>query len=109
MRNMEEARGKVSLSGFGLDEAEKLVVNDIVKHYEYKISERTEYDYIKIDLKKTKKGNAFLHEVRGTLKVKNEIFTSEVTGFNLFAVTSEVLEKLLNELSHKQRTRRQVK
>ena len=98
MRNMEEARGKVSLSGFELDEAEKAIVDNIIKSWQHKISERTEYDYIKIDLKKTKKGNNFLHEVKGTLKKRNELFTSQATDFNLFAATAEVLEKLLNNI-----------
>lgn len=105
---MTEAGGRILLAGFELEPAERAIVDNIVKNYNHKISERGDYEFIKLDLKKTQKGKNFLHHVRGTLKAGRLLLKSEATDYNLFASVAEVLENLLNELTHKLRTRRQI-
>ncbi|MBM3233636.1 hypothetical protein FJZ19_00915 [Candidatus Pacearchaeota archaeon] len=101
------ANGKIFLSGFELEEAEKAIVGNIINNYKHKIDERAEYEYIKLRLKKSRRGKAFLHEVKGSLKKDNKILNSKSTDYNLFAATAEVMENLMNEMIHKMRTRRQ--
>lgn len=104
---MNEAGGKIILAGFELDPAEIAIVDNITKSYNHKISERAEYDYIKLDLKKTQKGKQYLHQIKGSLKAGNLLFKSETEDYNLFSAVAEVLDKMLNELTHKTRTSRQ--
>ncbi|MBU3913036.1 MAG: hypothetical protein KKB21_00365 [Nanoarchaeota archaeon] len=104
---MEESDGKVLLSGFDLDESEMVIANNVIKNYEHKISERTSYDYLRLRLRKSRKAKTFLHQVEGELKIKNKRFGAKEDGYNLFSVLAEVLEKLLNELTHTLRTARQ--
>ena len=99
--------GKIFLSGFELDEAEKAIVGNIINNYKHKIEERADYEYIKLRLKKSRRGKAFLHEIKGSLKIDNKTFNSKVADYNLFAATAEVMEKLMNEMIHKMRTKRQ--
>lgn len=101
--------GKILLSGFELEPAERAIVDNILKNYNHKISERGDYEYIKLDLKKTQKGKNFLNYIRGTLKSGKLLLKSETTDYNLFAAVAEVLDKLLIERIHKSRTSRQKK
>ena len=104
---MDERSGKVLLSGFEIDEVEKVIVNNMLKNYEQKILERAPYDYLKLRLRKSQKAKTFLHAVEGELKIKNKVFRAKETGYNLFSVLADVLERLLNELVHTERTSRQ--
>lgn len=106
---MAETKGKVLLSGFELDEAEKAICDNIIKNHVSKIRERDDFDYVKLRLRKSQRGNNFLHEIEGSLKSRNQIFTSKSQDFNLFSALAETMEKLLNELVHKLRTSRQRK
>lgn len=106
---MEEDKGKVLLAGFKLDEAEKSIVNNIIKNHVSKIKERADFDYIKLRLRKSQRGKNFLHEIEGSLKARRGIFTAKTTDFNLFSALAEVMEKLMNEMIHKLRTSRQRK
>lgn len=106
---MDESKGKVLLSGFELDAVEKAICDNVIKSHIKKIEEKSEFEYLKLRLRKVKKGNNCLHMVEGTLKVRREIFTSKTEDFNLFSGLAEVMEKLLNELNHKLRTSRQRK
>lgn len=104
---MTEAEGKIFLSGFELEPAEKAIADNVIKSYSHKIKERAGYDYIKLSLKKSQRGRVCLHKVRGTLKKGALVLTSKAEDYNLFSAIAEVLEKLLNELVHKSRTSRQ--
>lgn len=97
---------KILLAGFNLEPAERAIVDNIINNYNHKISERIDYDYIKLDLKKTQKAKKFLHDVRGTLKAGKLLLKSAATDYNLFSALAEVLENLLNELVHKSKTKR---
>lgn len=105
---MEEA-GKLILAGFELEPAEKAIADNVIKSYEHKIRERIAYDYISLRLRKNARGKGFLHEIEGKLKARNALMTSQATDYNLFAAIADTMEKLLNELVHKQRTSRQRK
>lgn len=104
---MAEEQGKIYLSGFELDPAEKAIVDNILRNYSHKIGERADFEYLKLRLKKSQKAKTFLHAVEGELKIENKVFRAKETDYNLFSVLADVLEKLLNELVHTQRTRRQ--
>ena len=103
---MEEDRGKLFLAGFDLEPAEKAILENLIKNYTYKISERTKYEWIRLRMKKSKKGKAFLHELKAEMKA-GRIFTASSADYNLFSAASEVFEKLLNEVAHNIRTSRQ--
>ena len=100
---MTEMPGKVLLSGFDLEPAEKLIAENVVRNFSRKISERSSYEYLKLRLKKSRKGKTFLHQVSGELKIKNKKFEAEASDYNLFSVLADVLEKLLNEMIHSER------
>jgi ribosome-associated translation inhibitor RaiA len=106
---MAETKGKILLSGFELDAAERAICDNVIKSHVSKITERADFDYIKIRLRKSQRGKNYLHEIEGTLKVRNQVFTAKTQDFNLFSALAEVMEKLLNELVHKLRTNRQRK
>jgi len=106
---MAEDKGKILLSGFDLDEAEKAICNNIIQNYKHKISERADFEYIKLRLRKSQKGKTYIHEIRADLKAGNQVFNTKTTDFNLFSGLAEAMEKLLNELVHKLRTSRQKK
>lgn len=99
--------GKILLTGFDIEPAEKVIADNIIRNYERKISDRSDYEYIKLRLKKSEKGKKFLHEVEGELRLKNKRFTAKNADLNLFSVLADVLEKLLHEAEHSLRTRRQ--
>ena len=104
---MTDGQGNVMLSGFEMDPAEKAIVDNIIRNYSHKIGERADIDYLKLRLKKSEKAKTFLHAVEGELKIKNKAFRAKETGYNLFSVLADVLERLLNELVHTERTSRQ--
>ena len=106
---MDQTNGKVFLTGFELEPAEKAITDNILKNYSHKIGERAEYEYLRLRLKKSQHGKAYHHDVDGKFKVGNNVFSAKVTDYNLFSAVAEVLEKLLNEMTHKIRTNRQTK
>ena len=106
---MTETKGKILLSGFELEAAERAICDNIIKNNVSKIKERGDFEYIKIRLRKSQRGKNYLHEIEGTLKVENQIFTAKTQDFNLFSALAESMEKLLNELVHQHRTSRQKK
>jgi|SRR3989344_5558494 len=105
---VEKTKGKVLLSGFSLDQGEKAIINNLIANYVEKIEHKIDFQEIKLRLKKSQRGKAFLHEVKGTLTVEGKQFKTEKTDYNLLAVISEVFEKLMSEAEHKKRTRRQI-
>ena len=94
---------KVLLSGFDMEPAERAIAEKVIRNFSRKISERSSYEYLKLRLKKSRKGKNFLHQVRGELKIKNKKFEAEASDYNLFSVLADVMEKLLNEMVHSQR------
>jgi hypothetical protein len=95
--------GKVLLTGFQMDPAEKAIVDNIIRNYDHKLSERSSYDHLKLRLKTSKKGNNVLHEVEGELKVNKQILSAKSADYNLFSVLADVLDNLLKEMVHRQR------
>ncbi len=103
-----EGSGKVVLSGFNLDPEEMIAVNNVVKNYSDKMNHKIGFKELRLRLKKSLHGKAFLHEIRGTL-ITDKQYKSTVTDYNLYAVIAEVLEKLMHEAEHNERTNRQKK
>jgi len=92
---------RISFSGFDLEESEQGRVNEIIEKYFKKIDEKLkDFQQIKLRLKKSPHGKAFLHEVQGDIIINNKIFTSKYADYNLYNALSEVFEKLLMELEH---------
>lgn len=102
------AGGKIVLSGFKLEPAEKAVVDNLIKNYQNKIAEKIGFQELKLRMKKSARGKTFLHEVQGTL-LAGKTFNTRVVEFNLFSALSEAIEKLMHEAEHFQRTARQKK
>lgn len=105
---MEEAEGKIVLTGFSMEPAEKAIVDNLIKNYQHKIREKVRYKEVKLRLKKSTRGKAFWHEVQGSL-ITDKMFNAEAGDFNLFSAISEVLDKLMHEVEHTLRTKRQEK
>jgi len=98
-------RGKVLLSGFNLDKAEKSIANNLVQNYISKIKLRLGFKEVKLRLKKSRHGKTFLHEVQGTLlsPISKKLFKAKATDYNLFSAMADVFEKLMKEAEHKLR------
>ena len=104
----DKAKGKVILSSFKLDPAEKAIVDNLIANYKDKISEKISFQEIRLLLKKKLHGKAFFHEVRGNL-IAGKIYSAKSEGFNLLAAIGECMEKLMHEAEHNKRTSRQKK
>ena len=93
-----ELGGRIVLSGFSLEPIEMIVVKKIVGTYAKKISEKGDYDEIKITLKKVEKNKMFLHTIKANVKLKNnKILSSESEHKNLYTALSEVLDKIYEQ------------
>jgi len=97
--------GKITLSGFKLEEAEKAIVDNLIRSYKDKISEKIKFDEVRLRMKKSARGKTFLHEVQGVMMPGR--FNAKVTDYNLFSALSGVLEKLTHEAEHNKRFNRQ--
>lgn len=101
---------KVTVSGFDLEPVEKNLVNIVIDHYENKIKNHIGYDEIKLRLRKSEHGKAFLHQISGTIILNSkEMLNAEASNYNMFHALAEVFDKLLSEAEHKTRTSRQKK
>ena len=68
---------KISLSGFELEHSEQVRANELIERYLNKINDRLQdYQEIKLRLRKSQHGKAFLHEVEGDIILKGKIITS---------------------------------
>jgi len=101
------AEGKIILSGFSLEPAEKAIVDNLIQNYKNKITEKLGYEEIRLRLKKSKHGKAFLHEVQGTL-IRGKRYNTKVIDYNLFSAIAETFEKLMREAEHEKRTRKEI-
>ena len=100
--------GKILLSGFKLEAAEKTIADNMLKNYQAKL-ERVSFDYLKLDLRQkphSKHGKETLYELNGLLFAGKK-FSSRAEGLNLFLIIAEVLDNLLQEAEHVRRTKRQ--
>jgi len=95
----EAINGKIILTGFKLDPVEKSMIERIIRTYKHKIGEKIKYSEIRLRLKKSARGQTFLHEVQGVL-LADKKYTSKMTDFNLLFAASEVLEKLMHGAEH---------
>ena len=100
--------GKVIVSGFNLEESEKTAVSSIIESYKEKIKNKFGFEELKIRLKKSLHGKAFLHELQGTLISNEKQFKTETSDYNLFSALHELFEKLMHEAEHTKRTSRQI-
>jgi len=102
------AVGKIIISDFKLEAAEKAILDNLIKNYKQKIQEKLRFEEIRLRLKKTRHGKNYMHQVKG-LMISSKRYNAEASDYNLFAATAEVLEKLLHEAEHDKRTARQKK
>jgi len=101
---------KISFSGFKLEFSEREKVNELIERYLRKIEDRlSDYEDIKLRLKKSKHGKAFLHEVEGDIIIKGKILTSKCTDYNLYTALSKVFEKMIREIEHMRRLPKEIK
>ncbi|MBI2630473.1 hypothetical protein HYW76_05215 [Candidatus Pacearchaeota archaeon] len=104
----EGESGKIVVSGLNADSAEKAILENLIKNYKSKISEKIKFEEITISIKKSAHGKAFLHQIKGRM-IAGKIFNAEASDYNLFAAVAEVFEKMMNEAEHYHRTRRQTR
>ncbi len=109
--NNEELKlgGNITLSGFSLEPVEMIVVKKIIGNYAKKISEKTDYQDIRVILKKTQKAKTFLHEISVSAKTSKKILAADSVNHNLYTALSEALNKIYSQAEHKERTPRQEK
>ncbi len=96
--------GKILLSGFKLEEAERVIADNIIRNYKTKF-ERLGFKELRLSLKQkphSKHGRNTLYELKGQLEAEKR-FSSEASGLNPYLVMVEVLDKLLHEIEHNQR------
>lgn len=101
--------GNIILVGFSLEPTEMIVVKKIIGNYVKKISEKIDYQDIKITLKETQKAKSFLHSIEISAKTAKGILAAKAVDNNLYTSLSEALDKVFNQAEHKGRTSRQVK
>lgn len=94
---------KVKLGGFDLDEVEMQIISKIIEKHAKRIEDKMGLDELKLDLKKKKHGKTYLHQISGSLKIRNRNFNSEITDYNLLKAISQVMDKLGREAEHKLR------
>lgn len=93
--------GKILLSGFKLEEAERIIADNIIRNYKTKF-ERFGFEELRLDLRQkphSKHGRNTLYELKGQLEAGKR-FSSEASGLNPYLVMVEVLDKLLHEVEH---------
>ena len=101
---------KISFSGFNLESSERQKVDELIERYMQKIEARLDdYEDIKLRLRKSKHGKAFLHEVEGDIVVKGKILSSKCTDYNLYKALGKVFEKMLREIEHIRRLPKEIK
>ncbi|MBI2047067.1 hypothetical protein HYT26_02810 [Candidatus Pacearchaeota archaeon] len=100
---------KAYLNGFDLDKSELGRAYYIIGHYIGKIERNCEIEQIKISLKKSVHGKAFLHEIKCIAETKQGILNAIETDYNLFKALARCLEKIWHESEHKSRTNRQIR
>jgi len=100
--------GNIILVGFSLEPTEMIVVKKIIGNYTKKISEKIDYQDIKITLRQTEKAKSFLHEVEISASTEKGILAADTVDHNLYTALSEALEKVYSQAEHKERTSRQV-
>ena len=92
----------ISLRGFdNLDSLELKKLEEIVSKSLKKITFQEDYDQIIIELKQHKHNNEFVHEIKATLFLKKQRFSSKNSDKNLYKALKIALDKLLSELEHK--------
>lgn len=92
--------GNITLSGFSLEPIEMIVVRKIAGTYAKKISEKIEYEEIKITLKQTQKQKMFLYEIKVQISAGKRIESSSEHK-NLYTALSEALDKAYEQASNK--------
>ena len=99
--------GNVYLNGFDIDKSELGRIYNIISRYTGKIERNCGMAKIKIGLKKSVHGKAFLHEVKCIAETDAGMLTAIETDYNIFKAVSKCLERIWHESEHKSRTNRQ--
>lgn len=99
----EKLGGDITLSGFNLEPIEMVVIKKIIGTYAKKISEKTDYNELKVTLKQTQKEKYFLHEIKAFAETKHGILTSNSENKSLYSALSEALDKIYSQAEHKDR------
>lgn len=96
----EQLGGNIVLSGFSLEPIEMIVVKKIAGTYAKKISEKIQYQELKITLKQAEKNKMFLHTIHVQVKAGRGI-ESISEHKNLYSALSDALEKAYAQAEHK--------
>ncbi len=105
---MMDANDKVHMTGFDLPQEEMSQLHAAISHPIKKLREKTDFDVLELNLKKSSKGKVFNHQVRGRVHTRGKVLSAEDSDYNVFKAVSLVLEKILHEAEHLQRTSRQL-
>ena len=97
-----------STAGIKLKKEELGEIKKLIGSYAKKLS-RTNCQELSIRLRKSRHGKVFLHEIEGIMEAGKKIFTAKEASYNPYEAISRVIDKLLNEEKHKERTPRQIK
>lgn len=101
--------GNISLIGFDvLEPMELVVIRKIVGNYVKKLSNSSDYESLKLKLKQHKKGKTFIHEINAELFANGRNFGANTEEWNLFFALTSVLDKILAEIEHLDRTRKEI-
>jgi len=97
----EELGGNIILSGFDLDNQEKIIVKKMSGKYVEKIRNLAEYDELKLVMKSHLENKTKKYEVKGLVIFGGNKAESEAQGFNVFVLIDEVMQKIINEIERK--------
>ena len=98
----EELGGNIVLSNFDLDIPEKTIVRKLVGKYAEKIRNSTEFQELKLELKKHQKQDKESFEINVHLTADGRDFSSESQGLNVFVCIDESLKKIIQEVKNKE-------
>jgi len=99
-KSEERLGGNITLSGFSLEPIEMIVVRKIVGNYAKKISEKIDYQELKITLKQAEKNKMFLHTIHVQVRAGRGVEASSENK-NLYTALSEALNKVYAQIEHK--------
>ena len=100
----------ISLVGFDiLDSSEQDKVKEIITKNLKKISVRSNYSKLRIELKQHKHAKEYVHEIKSVLFVGDKRIGSETSDKNLYRALQTLFDKTLSEIEHKTKPTKQHK
>ncbi len=97
----EKLGGNIVLSGFDIDNAEKIVIKKMVGKYAEKMRHFAEYQEILLTMKKNKENKTERYEINGLAVFDGGRAEASAEGFNPFILINEVMQKIIKETENK--------